>query len=177
MSRCDNQLGARTVEYRVRSCIGFLGNRSGGLRTGNRAHPRVADRGALYRGLLLNTVTKLNKQSRTIFQEWSRSNNPQAKVLTTVLRAAWHLGLVTPAVFPGNQVTSCSTQNLPLHAGLCRGGPYTSLANRGKNMEKNDLNKSMCEELFGGKLEVTVVPDCFEKYDAKQQKNYLYGML
>ena len=26
-------------------------------------------------------------------------------------------------------------------------------------MEKDDLNKSMCEELFGGKLEVTVVPD------------------
>ena len=38
-------------------------------------------------------------------------------------------------------------------------------------MEKNDLNKSMCEELFGGKLEVTLVPDCFEKSEARQQKN------
>ena len=44
-------------------------------------------------------------------------------------------------------------------------------------MEKNDLNKSMCEELFGGNLEVTVVPDCCEKSDAKRQKNCLYGML
>ena len=35
----------------------------------------------------------------------------------------------------------------------------------------------MCEELFGGKLEVTVVPDCFEQSDASWQKNCLYGML
>ena len=42
-------------------------------------------------------------------------------------------------------------------------------------MEKNDLNQSMCEELFGGKLEVTVVCDCFEKSEAKWQKNSLYG--
>ena len=88
-------------------------------------------------------------------------------MLTTVLRAAWHLGLVTPAVFPGNQVTSCSTQNLPLHAGLCRGGPYTSLANRGKNMEKNDLNKSMCEEFFGGELEASVEPNYNRRSDAR----------
>ena len=73
-----------------RSCIGFLGNRSGGSRTGHRARPQVADRAALYRGLLLNTDTKLNKQSRTMFQGWSRRNNPQAKVLTTVPRAAWY---------------------------------------------------------------------------------------
>ena len=57
------------------------------------------------------------------------------------------------------------------------GAPYTSLANHGNNLEKNDLNKSMCEELFGGKLEVTVVPDCFEKSDTRQQKNCLYGTL
>ena len=44
-------------------------------------------------------------------------------------------------------------------------------------MEKNDLNKSMCEELFGGKLEVTVVPDCYKKSDARRQKNCLYGTL
>ena len=70
-----------------------------------------------------------------MFQGWSRSNNPQAKMLRT--------------------------QTLPQYAGLYRGGPYTSLANRGNNMEKSDLNKSMCEKLFGGKLEVTVVPDMF----------------
>ena len=61
--------------------------------------------------------------------------------------------------------------------GALQGGPYTSQANRGNNMEKNDLNKSMCEGLFGGKLEVTVVPDCFEKSDARWQKNCLYETL
>ena len=86
----------------ARSCIGFLGNQSGAPRTGHRARPQVADRGAPYRGLLLNTDTKLNKQSRTMFQGWSRRNNPQAKVLTTVPRAAWHQGVVSL----GNQVTS-----------------------------------------------------------------------
>ena len=40
-----------------RSCIGFLGNRAGGRITGDRARPRVVDRGALYRGILLNTDT------------------------------------------------------------------------------------------------------------------------
>ena len=35
----------------------------------------------------------------------------------------------------------------------------------------------MCEELFGGKLEVTVVLDCFEKSDSRRQKNCLYGTL
>ena len=44
-------------------------------------------------------------------------------------------------------------------------------------MEKNDLNKSMCEELLGRKLEVTVVPDCYEKFDARRQKNCLHGTL
>ena len=128
---------------------------------------------ALYRGLLLNTDTKLNKHSRTMFQGWSQSNNPLANVLTTVSRAAWHQGVVSPTVPPGNQVASWSTQTLPLHAGLCRGGPYISLANLGINMEKNDLNKSMCEEFSGGKLEVTVVPNCYVKSDARRQKNCL----
>ena len=108
-----------------------------------------------------------------MFQGWSRINNRQAKVLTTVLRAAWHQGVVSP----GKQVASWSTQTLPLHSELCRGGPHTSQANRGNNMEKNDLNKSMCEESFGGNSEVTVVPDCYEKSDARQQKNCLYGTL
>ena len=85
-----------------RSCNGFLGNRLGSPSTGHRARPQVAGRGALYRGLVLNTDTKVNKQSRTMFQGWSRRNNPQAKVLTTVPRAAWRQGLVSL----GNQVTS-----------------------------------------------------------------------
>ena len=89
-----------------RSCVCFFGNRSGGPRTGHRARPQVADRGALYRGLLLNTDTKLNMQSRTMFQGWFRRNIPQAKVLTTVPRAAWHQGVVSHTVSPGNQATS-----------------------------------------------------------------------
>ena len=56
--------------------------------------------------LLLNTDTKLNKQSRAMFQGWSRRNNPQAKVLSTVPRAAWHQGVVTHTVSLGNQATS-----------------------------------------------------------------------
>ena len=42
-------------------------------------------------------------------------------------------------------------------------------------MEENDLNKSIGEELFRRKLEVTVVPDCFEKSGARRQKACLYG--
>ena len=92
--------------FKARFCIGFLGNRSEGLRTGDRARSRVADRGALYRGLLLNTDTKLNRQPRTMFQGWSQRNNSQAKVLTTVLKAAWHQGVVPYTVSLGYQVTS-----------------------------------------------------------------------
>ena len=98
-------------------------------------------------------------------------------ILMIVPRATWHQGAVSSTVSPGNQVASWSIQILPLDAELCRGGPYTSLADRGNNMEKNDLNKSMCKELFGEELEVTVVPDCFEKSDARRQKNYLCGTL
>ena len=89
-----------------RPCIVFFGNRSGGPGTGHRVRPQVADRGVLYRGLMLNTDTKLNKQSRTMFQGWSWRNNPQAKVLTTVPRAAWHQGVVSHTVSLGNQATS-----------------------------------------------------------------------
>ena len=74
-----------------------------------------------------------------MFQGWCRSSNPQAKVLTTVPRAAWHQGVVSPTVSPGNQVASWSTKTLPLHAGLCGGGSYTCLVNRGNNVEKNDV--------------------------------------
>ena len=112
-----------------------------------------------------------------MFQGWSRNNNPQAKVLTTMSRAAWHQGVVSSAVSPGNRVASWSIQTLPLHAGVCSAGTYTFLANRRNNMKKHNLNRSMCEELFIGKLEVTVVPDCFEKSDARRQKNCLYGTL
>ena len=35
----------------------------------------------------------------------------------------------------------------------------------------------MSEELFEGKLEVTVVPICYKKSDARWQKNCLYGTL
>ena len=66
-----------------------------------------------------------------MFQGWSRRNKPQAKVLTTVPRAAWRQGVVSHTVFLGNQATSSSIE--ALHAGLCRGGPNTSLANRGTN--------------------------------------------
>ena len=35
---------------------------------------------------------KVNKQSRPMFQGLSQNNNPQAKVIMTVPRAAWHQG-------------------------------------------------------------------------------------
>ena len=41
-----------------------------------------------------------------MIQGWSQRNNPQAKVLTTVPRAAWHQGVVSHTVFLGNQATS-----------------------------------------------------------------------
>ena len=44
-------------------------------------------------------------------------------------------------------------------------------------MDKNELNKCMCEELFGGMLEVTVLPNCFEKSNARWQKKCLYETL
>ena len=68
----------------------------------------------------------------------------EAPPLTTVPRAAWHQGMVSSTVSPGNQVASWSIQTLPLNTGLCRGEPYTSLADRTNNVKRNDLNKSMC---------------------------------
>ena len=35
----------------------------------------------------------------------------------------------------------------------------------------------MCEELFAGNLEVTVVPNCSQKSDARWQENCLYRAL
>ena len=112
-----------------------------------------------------------------MFQGCSQNNNPQAKVLTTVPRTAWYQGVVSFMTSPGNKVAFWSIQTFPLHLGLCRGEPYTSLAESGDNMEKNNFNTSMCEELFGGMLEITVVPDCFRKSDARRYKNCLYGTL
>ena len=42
-------------------------------------------------------------------------------------------------------------------------------------MERNDLNKSICEELFGGKLEVAAESDYSQRSNARQQKDCLYG--
>ena len=44
-------------------------------------------------------------------------------------------------------------------------------------MERYDLNKSMCEEFFGGELEVTVEPDYNQRSDARRQKECLYRTL
>ena len=55
-----------------------------------------------------NTDTYLNKQSRKRFQGWSGMNNPQAKVSTTVPRAAWQQGVVFYTVSLGTQATSQS---------------------------------------------------------------------
>ena len=74
-----------------------------------------------------------------------------------VPRAAWHQRVMSSTVSPGNQVASWSIQTLPLHAVPCKGGSYTSLADRGDNMERNVLDKSMREGLFRRKLDVTVV--------------------
>ena len=80
-------------------------NRTGGPRTGHRARPQVANIGSLYRVLLLNTDTKLNKQSRTIFQGLFRRISLQAKVVITVPKAAWHQEVEFFTVSLGNQAT------------------------------------------------------------------------
>ena len=62
-------------------------------------------------------------------------------------------------------------------AGLCRGGPNTSLATRGIMMEISDLNKSLCEELFGGEMDVMEKATDFlqgEKSPVKQCREWLY---
>ena len=113
-----------------------------------------------------------------MFQGWSRMNNPQAKVLTTVPRAAWHQGVLFYMVFLGTQATSESIEALPLHAGLCRGGPNSSLANCGRKMEYNKLNKNMCEEIFGGEMDVVEVPDELDnkKSQARQHCDWLHNL-
>ena len=56
-----------------------------------------------------------------------------------------------------------SIEALPPRAGLCRSGPITSLANHGNKMESLNSNESICEEMFGRKMDVTEkTPDPFE---------------
>ena len=43
-------------------------------------------------------------------------------------------------------------------------------------MEKQNLNNSMCEELFGGELDVVEVPDDCEKSQARQHRNWLHQL-
>ena len=43
-------------------------------------------------------------------------------------------------------------------------------------MEYNKLNNSICEELFGGELDVVEVPDDFEKSQARQYRNWLHQL-
>ena len=110
-------------------------------------------------------------------QGWSRRNNPQAKMLTTVPRAAWHQGVVSHMVSLGNQAISWSIEALPLHAELSRGSPNTSLATCGIRMEFSNIKKSMYEEIFGGELDVTEkVPEPFEsdKSRVKQYQDWLH---
>ena len=38
---------------------------------------------------------------------------------------------------------------------------------------RGSAEADLIQKLFGGKLEVTVVPDCFEKSDARRHKNWL----
>ena len=40
-------------------------------------------------------------------------------------------------------------------------------------MERKDLNKSMCEEMFQEELEVTVESDYSQRSDARRQKDCL----
>ena len=174
---------SRVIEYSTyyyyynytRVWIGFLGNQSAGLRTGDRARPRVADRGALYGGILPNTDMYLNKQLRTMFQGWSRMNNPKAKVLTTAPMDAWHLGVMSFTVSLGNQVTSSSIETLLLHVGLCKVEPNTSVATGGISLENLNLNKSMCAEMFGGELDITEEPEG-EKSQVRQHRDWLHEL-
>ena len=80
-------------------------------------------------------------------------------------------------VSPEKQIVFWSIQTLSPHVGFCRGGSYTSLADRGNNMERNYFNKRTCRELFGGKLELAAEPDYSERCDARRQKDCLHGML
>ena len=73
-------------------------------------------------------------------------------------KAAWHQGVEFHTVSLGNQVTSKSIESSPLHAGPCKGRPNTSLTTRRIIIESEKLNKSFCQELFWGELDVTKKP-------------------
>ena len=65
-----------------------------------------------------------------------------------------------------------------MHAGLCRGEPNTTIANRGNKMECNKLNKGMCKEMFRGEMDVVEVPDELdnEKSQARQHRDWLHDL-
>ena len=48
----------------------------------------------------------------------------------------------------------------------------------GLNMENENLNKSFCEDLFGGELDVVEMPDSIdcEKSQARQHRNWLHRL-
>ena len=59
---CDNQSFCKsiidvTILPQTQSCISFFENRVSGSRTGDWARPRVANREALYQGIMLDTDT------------------------------------------------------------------------------------------------------------------------
>ena len=55
--------------------------------------------------------------------------------------------------------------------------PAYFLTDRGNNMKRKDLNKSMCEELIGKEFKITVKPDYSQRSDAGRQRDCLYGTL
>ena len=67
-------------------------------------------------------------------------------VLITLPRDAWYYEVVFHTVSLENQVTSYDIETLFLHAGLCRGGPNTSIATRGIIMESEKPKKSFCKK-------------------------------
>ena len=75
----------------------------------------------------------------------------------------------------GNQIAPWSIQTLPLHAGLYRAGPYTVPPKRGNNMERNYLNKSMCEKMFEEELSVMEELDDSRKSEARMHKESMRG--
>ena len=53
-----------------------------------------------------------------MYQGWSRRNNPQAKVLTTVPRTAWHQGVVSYTVSLGTRLPPRVLRPNPVCAAL-----------------------------------------------------------
>ena len=111
-----------------------------------------------------------------MLQGWSRKNNPQVKVLTTVPRDPWHQAVVSYTVSLGNQVTSQSIETLPLHTELCRGDRALPQLIVEIIIDTLNLNEIMCEEVFGGELDVTQNPEdiILKKSHARQHREWLH---